>query len=135
MTEETENINTVKAYSGALEVIGNGTVHVTENYPLNLKLGTDLEMGFEFITDKNEKEFKISRRIDEKNKLVWVLTNFSNSLGTGVVVPMRLGALYDRSLHFSFFIWTPSSEVNKRIVNYVVYLGETVAKEEGEENE
>lgn len=111
----------VTAFVGNLEVIGNGIVHVNENQPLNLLIDKNLEMSFEFIVDSNNKDSNTTTRI-EGNKLIWELTNYTNSLGEGIILPIELGTLKERKMYASFFIWTPNEKETRRIINYAIYL-------------
>jgi len=111
----------VTAFVGNLEVVGNGIVHVTEDQPLNLLIDKNLEMSFEFIVDSENKDARTSSRIEGK-KWIWELTNYTNSLGVGLILPTELGMLKERKLYASFFIWTPNEKDGRRIVNYVIYL-------------
>lgn len=111
----------VKAQIGNLEVIGDGTVHANMEQKLNLVIGGTLDMEFDFIQDKNDKEFRTKSRVDG-GKWIWELTNYNNSLGTGVITPIEIGTLKARKLYVSFWIWTPEEGTGRRIINYVVYL-------------
>jgi hypothetical protein len=88
---------------------------------LKLYLEENMEMEFEFVDDKSTREFKAESKA-EKNRLVWILTNYNNSLGTGVLSPIEIGNIRKRRLFVSFFIWTPDASRGFRLVNYVVYL-------------
>jgi hypothetical protein len=110
----------VKAYSGNLEIIGNGTAHVNSEQPLLLVIGGNLEMEFEFLSDSKDSEFRTSYRVEE-GKWIWELTNYNNSLGSGIISPLQVGTLEERKLFVSFFVWTPNEKEGRRIVNYVVY--------------
>jgi hypothetical protein len=111
----------VKAQVGNLEVIGDGTVHVNMEQKLNLVIGGILDMEFEFLQDKNNKGFRTNSKV-EGNKWIWELTNYNNTLGTGVITPIEIGTLRARKLYVSFWIWTPDEGIGRRIINYVVYL-------------
>jgi ribosome biogenesis protein Nip4 len=111
----------VKAFIDDLEVIGNGTVHVSDEKKLKLYLEENMEMEFEFVEDKTTREFKAESKA-EKNNLVWVLTNYNNPLGTGVITPIEIGNIRNRKLFASFFVWTPDESLDVRIINYVIYL-------------
>lgn len=110
----------VKAYAGNLEVIGEGNVHVSEERPLKLLIGKDLEMEFNFISDSSNKESKTSYRT-EGEKWIWELTNYDNALGSGVLNPIEVGTLSARKLFVSFFSWRPDINSASRIVSYIVY--------------
>jgi hypothetical protein len=112
--------NKVKAYAGNLEVIGEGNVHISEERPLKLLIGKDLEMEFNFISDSSTKKFNTSYRTEGK-KWIWELTNYDNPLGSGVLNPIEVGTLNSRKLFVSFFSWRPNTNSENRIVSYIVY--------------
>lgn len=111
----------VTSFVGDLEVIGNGTVHTNNEQRLNLLIDGILEMEFEFLTDNENKDFQTSSRV-EGSKWIWVLTNYTSSLGTGVLSPLHIGTLKERKLYASFWIMTPNTTDSWRIINYVIYL-------------
>ncbi len=113
-------ISKVKAYMGDLEIIGDGTAHVNQEQQLSLVIDGKLEMGFEFLSDSKNSEFKTSYRVED-NKWIWELTNYNNSLGTGIISPLQVGTLDEKKLFVTFFVWTPNEKEGRRIVNYVVY--------------
>ena len=110
----------IETFVGDLKVIKDGTVHISNESKLKLKIDT-LEMEFDFISDTENKETKFDRVVNG-NKWIWKLTNFNNSLGEGVLVPLAIGTLKNCKLFASFFVWTPDTNLGKRIINYVLYL-------------
>lgn len=121
-----ENIS-VKAYTGNYEIIGNGLGPATKEMRLSLKV-SNLEIEFEFISDKN-KEPKIEKRVVD-NKLYIVCINFSSNLGTGMVAPFSIGNLNGRELLLSYYVWSPNSDDDKRLINWTVLLGQEINNEE-----
>lgn len=111
----------VKAKLGNLDVIGNGVVHTNTDQSLTLIIGGELEMEFVFVQDKSIKGFITKSKVEDK-KWFWILTNYTNPLGTGVITPIEIGTLDGNKLYASFFIWTPEESSEKRIINYVVYI-------------
>jgi hypothetical protein len=114
----------VKNFVGDLEVIHNGTIHVTKDKPLVLQID-DLKMKFNFLIDNKEKSFHTNYFVKD-DTLHWELTNYTNSLGTGIIEPVIIGTLKRRKLYASFFVWTPNANEERRIINFVLYLGEEV---------
>jgi len=117
----------LKSFTGDLEIVGNGVAPAIKGLPLRIKI-EDLEIEFEFNTDKSN-DTRIERRVVEK-KLFIVLTNFNNSLGTGIIDPMEFARLKNRKMYLSFWIWTPSSEEGKRIINWTILQGSEIIKTE-----
>lgn len=113
-----------KVKVGSLEVLTSGVVHVGKDTNLFLDYG-GLKMEFRFESDGKETRFagEVQNEV-----LTWKLFNFSNSLGQGKLEPIRIGALNNRELHVSFFVWSPDAENGLRIINYVLYLGGAVPK-------
>lgn len=112
----------IKTFVGDLEVIENGIVHANNDQPLRLIID-ELEMTFHFNSDPENKQLSTISKVVDKN-LIWELTNYTNPLGSGVISPLELGSLNNRKLYASFFVWTPNEYDGKRIINYVIYLGE-----------
>ena len=110
----------VKAFTGNLEIIGNGTAHVNLEQPLNLVIGGNLKMEFEFIHDTKNSNFRTTYRVED-GKWIWELYNYINSLGSGIITPIQVGTLEERKLFVSFYVWTPDEKEGRRVVNYVVY--------------
>jgi hypothetical protein len=120
---------TVEARVGALTVVSSGVLHIPKDGKL-LLIFEGLEMEFTFRQDDQQ-----SRWVREiaGNRLTWVLYNFLNPMGQGLLEPGRLGNVNEREFYVSFFVWTPNPEAGSRIVNYVFYLGEPIAREEPQE--
>lgn len=113
-------MKTIKTFVGDLEVIKDATVHLADDSKLTIIIET-LEMEFDFISNKENKETKFERDVIG-NKWIWKLTNFDNSLGQGILVPVEIGTLHNNKLFATFFIWTPDVKSGRRIVNYVLYI-------------
>jgi hypothetical protein len=127
MIQNIQNSNFITAYSGDLEIIGNGIAPTTKDKPLSIKI-KDLELVFKFESD-DTKEMKAERRVDGK-KLIMVLTNFNNSLGSGVIEPEEFGFIDNRKVYLSYWVLTPSSKDSKRIINWTILQGEQITKSE-----
>lgn len=128
MIDSSQQTSDVKAFCGDLEVIGNGIAPSTIDLPLSIKI-KDLELMFRFETD-DSKEMKIEEKVNGK-KLTLILMNFDNSLGSGVIEPVEFGFMDKRKLYLSYWIWTPSKNDAKRIINWTLLQGkEEIKKEE-----
>jgi hypothetical protein len=127
MIENIQNSNIITAYSGDLEIIGNGIAPCTTDMPLKIKI-KDLELVFKFESDST-KEMKAERRVDGK-KLILVLLNFNNSLGSGIIEPVEFGIIDHKKVYLSYWVWTPSSKDSKRIINWTILQGEEISKSE-----
>ena len=110
----------VKAYVGNLEVIGDGYVHISDDNRLSLVIGDELEMEFTFLVDTKDKSPRTTYKAEGK-KWSWELFNYVNPLGTGLLKPIEVGTLNSRKLFVSFYSWKPNENLDKRLINYVVY--------------
>jgi Domain of unknown function (DUF6864) len=127
MIDTNQQNNIVTSYSGNLKVIGNGISPATKEFPLKLKV-RDLEIEFEFTDDKSNETVE-ERRIVGK-KLFLVLKNFNNSLGTGVVNPVKFGFIDKKEIFLSYWVWTPNIKDGKRIINWTILQSEEEMKTE-----
>ena len=127
MVDTAQQFAEIKAFTGDLEIIGNGLAPATKDMPVKIKID-DLELEFEFVTDKTNNA-NVERRVVDK-KLYIVLTNFNNSLGTGMIEPIEFGHIKNRKLYVSFWIWTPSVEEGRRIINWTILRGSEIQKTE-----
>lgn len=120
MSEITGPIN-VKTLVGEYEILKSGVVHVSDANPLCLTIG-NLEMKFIFAVNISTSESSWEAKVDD-NILIWKLVNFNNTLGQGLLTPLKLGKINNRELLASFFVWTPNLSEGLRIINYVLYIG------------
>ena len=126
MIESIHNPIEITAYNGDLEILGNGIAPSTNDFPLKIKV-RDLEIVFKFKIDEDNKEMKAERQVDGK-KLIVVLTNFNNSLGSGIIEPQEFGFVDNKKIYISYWIWTPSIKDSKRIINWTILQGEEITK-------
>lgn len=113
----------IKAFVGNLELIKSEMVHVTANNVLSISFQKILLLKFEFLSDNTNNKSYISNEILEDNKtLIIKCYNFDNSLGQGLLEPINIGIFNGKTLYIAFFVWTPDSENNRRLVNYSIYL-------------
>lgn len=127
MIEINKQNNIANSYSGELKVIGNGITPATKKMPLKIKI-QDLEIEFEFIDDKTN-ETEEERRIIGK-KLLLILKNFNNSLGTGVIEPSEFGFLDKKKIYLSYWVVTPNTADGKRLVSWTILQSEEEIKTE-----
>jgi hypothetical protein len=121
MIELNETSSTIKSYVGDLEVIGNGVVPALIEAKLKLVL-YDLQFEFEFVTDKEHKGFKVERKVIEK-KLSFILINFENALGSGLLSPLEIAHINSKRLYVSFWVWTPNLTEGRRLINWTMLKG------------
>lgn len=113
----------IKTFAGNLELIKSEMVHISGNDILTISLQEVMFLKFEFVTDDKDKNSFISKEvIEDKKTLVIKCANFDNSLGQGLIEPLEIGYFNNRKLYFSFFVWTPNINQNKRLINYSLYL-------------
>lgn len=113
-----------EAKAGDLDVVGRGLIPTSNTHPLSLFID-DLTITFKFEVDPSIKGAYVDAAVDGKN-LTWVLKNFDNTLGQGVLDPQKLGSAFKRELFMTFWIWTPSGPDEGRMISYVFYLGKEV---------
>lgn len=121
MIELNETSPTIKSFVGELEVIGNGIVPALTEAKLRLAVN-ELQFEFEFVVDKEHTGFKVERKVIEK-KLTFILTNFENSLGSGILNPLEIGHLNSKRLYISFWVWTPNLTEGRRLINWTMLKG------------
>ncbi len=125
MIDTNQQFANIKSYCGDLEVIGNGISPAMKSQPLCLKVD-NLEIEFEFLTD-NSNTVKSETRV-VGNKLLYILTNFNNQLGSGMIEPFEFGHIKGRKLYISFWIWVANIVEEKRLINWTILLGSEITK-------
>tara|TARA_B110000093_G_C12801918_1_gene339217 strand:- start:370 stop:756 length:387 start_codon:yes stop_codon:yes gene_type:complete len=125
MIDNIQQSNGIKAFVGDLEIIGNGIAPATIEHPLSIKI-KDLNVQFKFESD-DSKDLKVEKKIDGK-KLIMVLINFDNSLGSGMIGPEEFGFMDNRKMYISYWIWAPSTKDSKRIINWTIMQGQEEIK-------
>lgn len=112
---------TVTSFVGEYEIVSNGCSPSLPDMPLKIKVN-DLTFEFNFISDSDNKEIKVTKRNVDGKLGVFDLVNFENSLGTGALTPWHVGTINGRKVYISFWIWTPNANDGKRIVNWTIML-------------
>lgn len=121
MTDNTESSTKITSFVGDLEIVGNGTAPCSIESNLKLVFD-DLQFEFEFINNKDVNNHSIDSRVVEK-KIIFLLTNFNNSLGTGLIRPLEIGHHNGRRLYISFWVVTPNPSEGLRIINWTILKG------------
>ncbi|GEP52722.1 hypothetical protein FNO01nite_33940 [Flavobacterium noncentrifugens] len=111
----------ISSFVGEYEIVGNGCAPSLIDMPLKLKIN-DLTFEFNFISDSDNKETKVTKRNVDGKVGIFDLINFDNPLGTGALTPWHIGTISGRKLYISFWIWTPSSNDGKRIIDWTLML-------------
>lgn len=114
----------IKVEIDNLEVIGCGMLHSTSGKEIIITLDNQMTL---YIRFKKDIQKKLSRAAitpfeNDSNKGYLDIYNFENSLGSGILEPMRIGDINNREVYFSFYTWFFTND--NRIINYVFYLGE-----------
>lgn len=78
------------------------------NEAVSLKIDLDktatIKIDFLFHCDESG-EIKTSMNSPENGKVVFDLTNYTNSLGTGIVNPVEIGTLRDKKIFIIFYCY------------------------------
>lgn len=109
----------IKSIVGNLNVIHSEIVHLSDGRTLTISLDDALIIEFIFKNDETKKTHVETSII--VNKLVVYCSNFTNSLGEGVLSPVNVGKYQGKQLYLTFFVWTPDLNQGKRIINYCLY--------------
>jgi hypothetical protein len=104
------------------DVIASGSVNTFSNDNLEIKIA-QFKFIFNFISSGSEQ--KIEYRNSGSETLILDVYNFNNSLGTGVITPIKIGTLMERELFLSFIVYTPAPSAPK-LIHYTFALGDTV---------
>lgn len=87
-------------YSNRIACISNNSVE------LKIDLAEDavIDITFNFYCETG-KEIKTTMKSPENGKIVFNLTNYTNSLGTGVAKPINIGVLNDKNIYIIFYVY------------------------------
>jgi len=105
--------------TGSAQGFGDDPIRITLNDQDKRKA---IAFNFVFEDDNTEKEsMRFSKTGNREFKVS--LINFSKSIGSGSMSPLKLGALFGRDLFFSYRVNTiPNSE--EKLFYYTWYLGQ-----------
>ena len=87
-------------YSNRICCISNDSVS------LKIDLANDAAINiiFNFYSEDGD-EIKTTMQSPENGKVVFDLTNYTNSLGTGMTKPVKIGALNDKNIYIIFCVY------------------------------
>ena len=87
-------------YSNRIACISNNSVE------LKIALAEDavIDITFNFYYETGD-EIKTTMQSPENGKIVFNLTNYTNSLGTGVTKPINIGVLNDKNIYIIFYVY------------------------------
>ena len=73
---------------------------------LKIELANDAAINiiFNFRIEDGD-EVKTTMQSPENGKVVFDLTNYTNSLGTGITKPVKIGALNEKSIYVIFYVY------------------------------
>ena len=87
-------------YSNRICCISNEAV----NLHIDLTDNESINIEFKFHCDESN-EIKTSMHSPENGKVIFDLTNYTNSLGTGITKPVEIGALNDKKIFVIFYVY------------------------------
>lgn len=87
-------------YSNRICCISNDSVSLK----IDLAHDAELNMVFNFHYDDGD-EIKTTMQSPENGKIVFDLTNYTNSLGTGITKPVKIGAFNDKGIYIIFYVY------------------------------
>lgn len=87
-------------YSNRICCISNDSVSLK----IDLINNVAINIIFNFHYEKGD-EIKTTMHSPENGKVVFDLTNYTNSLGTGITKPVKIGVLNGKSIYIVFYIY------------------------------
>ncbi len=87
-------------YSNRICCISNESV----NLEIDLTDDESINIEFKFLYDDSN-ETKTSIQSPENGRVIFDLTNYTNSLGTGITKPVEIGALNDKKIFVIFYAY------------------------------
>ena len=87
-------------YSNRLCCISNDSIDLK----IDLNENTTINIIFNFHYDDGD-EVKTTMHSPENGRVVFDLTNYTNSLGTGMTKPVIIGALNDKDIYIIFYVY------------------------------
>lgn len=88
---------------GEYDVFDNGVVITHANKDIEFKIST-LFIKVKFFKDDENTGQSVTPSLLEGNCLQLTLTNFENSLGTGLTEPIEIGTINGKKLFFQFIV-------------------------------
>ncbi len=108
---------TISISIGKLELIGAGTLHVTNDDIISLFIDT-LKYEFRFKNDDKEKRYS---GLLENDVMVVDFFNHNNSLGEGVFEPFEIGKVAGNKIFMTYYTSQISNENGARRFEYTLY--------------
>lgn len=105
---------------GSHELLISNVVHTEGNKEIFIKIDT---LEFKFIFKDDDGEPRYSGEVNN-NILEFSLYNHKNTLGEGILNPIEVGKLNDKTLSFTYFTNSVNPSNNSRRFEYAFYLGE-----------
>ena len=95
---------------GKFHIIKGAEVNILDNSgKIDLTDDATINIIFNFLYEKGD-EIKTTKQSPENGKVVFNLTNYNNSLGTGVTVPIEIGLLNDKKIYIVFYVYRLGKE-------------------------
>lgn len=118
----------VDIYSGRLKVISSGTVTSFEGKPIKIifgPVGNRLILILTFVDETCENNKETKPRIEARNigidSFELILNNFTSSIGSYSINPIRIAAFSGLPVFFSFFV-IGHSEGHSKTIHFTLYL-------------
>lgn len=92
-------------YSNRICCISNDSIDLK----IDLTADTTINIIFNFLYEKGD-GIKTTKQSPENGKVVFNLTNYNNSLGTGVTEPIEIGLLNDKKIYIIFYVYRLGKE-------------------------
>lgn len=82
-----------------------------DSVSMNIDLSDDATINiiFNFHYEDGD-EIKTTMHSPENGKVVFDLTNYTNTLGTGMTKPVKIGALNDKNIYVIFYVYRLDKE-------------------------
>ncbi len=106
---------------GSQELLVSNIVHIEGDKDVLVEID-NLKFKFTFKEDSGEPRY--SGEIND-DVLEFSLYNHKNSLGEGILNPIEVGKLHDRTLSFTYFASSINPSSNARRFEYAFYLGDS----------
>ena len=87
-------------YSNRICCISNDSVSL--KIDLNPQTAIDIIFNFHYETGD---EVKTTMQSPENGKVVFDLTNYTNTLGTGITKPAKIGVLNEKNIYIIFYVY------------------------------
>ena len=106
------------------EIVDSGSLITCDNSQ-RVEFTVECDNGFVFILrfefEKNsDNGHNLKLRIDNNNTIVFLCTNFDNTLGTGTNKPIELATVDNKKIYINFWIYALGQDTLKKI-DYTIY--------------